>query len=336
MTPTVATSSGRFSLEYNLKEEIPRSQLPKFRIGDPVRLRTRKFALTSICNFIQRAWQDIQVPSVEYHVKKLEYILCRRDTGQEFLGATWDNFMSTYQLDLSQRIWAVIIQTAPVGEIRQRLIDQTLVAADAVLRAYVHTHGRKDKCCGWVFFILEKSLGEALQQAHQNLPNEAETCDREDVALLVETAFRGLFLARDFAFAAIKRIESGRWTYQERPMFHITGKQLEYPAKSTEHDPEESGEDGLGSDILSLIQQTEADVMIGMEEKTWKQTSEGVAASYVRWRLRDDSTGRFLLGFLPRKTASRLRKVGCITFGLIALSTVVVALALASGNLSQQ
>ena len=340
MALTVSSDpSRRLTLEYNLTDGVPRCQPPKFHIGDAVRLRTKRemskiFALTFIRKFFQRIWQDTQPRSVEEHVKEVDRILRRRDAGEEFLGPTWDRFINAYKRDLEQRIWAVIVRSDPVGAIRETLIDKTLEASGAVLRAYVQKYGRKDICCGWVFFILENSLCEALQQGHQSFPDEAETLEQEDVQLSANIAFNNLPVAGDFAFETLKRIGSDPWTHQNRPIFHITGKQLKCSPKNAEQVPTGSEKNELGPDVLEP-KAASRDVIVGMGEKAWEQTLEGVAASYVRWMLRDESTGRCLLGFMPRKTPSQLRKISYITICLIALLTIVIAFALASGNFSQ-
>ena len=334
MTFTEFNSTERFTMKHDLKDGVPRVPMPKFRIGDAVTRRSdegtgRNSISTFISKFLRRTEQDTHIYSVEEHVNGLVRFLHRRDAEKNILDPTWDKFMSAYQRDVSQRILAVIIQEAAVGEYRQKLIDKTLTAIEEVLRTYVYSPGRKDFCCGWVFFILEKSLCEALQRGYQSLPDEAETCDREEVEPLMDTASQGLVYAKDFAIQAIERIESGRQADQRGVIFDFTRNQLKFPEKCIK-DPDGSEKDGLDPDILHRFHQSEAsshNVVIEMKEKEWELTSKHVAASYVRWCLKDSATGRVFLGFLPSKTTARLRTIGCISVGLTIASVIILALA---------
>ncbi len=151
---------------------------PKFRIGDPVGIKPAWWNLwlfwsTTIKQHIET------VSSVSEHVAKLEHALKQRSEGHDPFCVHWQEACKIYRCDLESRIWDVVFRRSAVGILRETAKEYTISQAVQGLEDYIRSElslDREDVFVeghGWVFYILETFLGDALREADRHhLPTE--------------------------------------------------------------------------------------------------------------------------------------------------------------------
>jgi len=164
------------------------------------------------------------VPSVSEHVANLEHALKQRSEGQDPFCVRWQEACTIYRYDLETRIWDMVMSKSHIGTLRETATAYTIDQAVQRLEDYIKSDfslEREDifvKGHGWVFYILETFLGDALKEANRRLPIEGGGASAYDkIQSSLPDVQKSLAHAGAQAMKVIEAIASSRNPFRRFP-----------------------------------------------------------------------------------------------------------------------
>jgi len=293
----------------------------KFRIGAEFEIKPASEKSTTIEQHIKT------VSSVSEHVAKLEHALKLRSEGHDPFSVHWQEARTIYRCDLQSRIRGTVFRESNVGLLRQTAEDYTINQAVQGLEDYIRSDfalEHEDTLVeghGWVFYILEEFLGDALREASRRLPVEGgpKGASNESHPSWLDVE-KSLAHARVQAMKIIGAIASSRdplWRFQTfdsgtAEAIKVTQWSLNRGsvpsslerAWKRDHRSGHRWLDTSGDKLYACLTQymgafRNHEVALAEHRVPWQASSAGLGAGYVAWTVTDKFTYNTLLGFSP-------------------------------------
>ena len=257
--------------------------------------------------------------SVVENVKIIEMALQDRADGRDPFGEVWQNGMMAYAGDLERRVLPLIFSDSPYAALRSSIIIAAQCAAKSGLTNFVDSDALKELRgqvtfnCGWIFFLLETYLGEAIKRYHETLPEDDGDYEEKEVIPQLEDAHFSFNALISCTMLPIKRICSSLELCDAAHIFFdMAGGKLEVrqggllpeEAESVMNISRVPGDCGSFFDLDECMPEASRttylhDVVIVLSQEMWDMASAGLGAGYVSWKIKDSISGYYLLGFSP-------------------------------------
>jgi hypothetical protein len=265
--------------------------------------------------------------SVSEHVAKVEHALKQRSKGHNPFGVHWQEACTIYRRDLESRIGDVVFRKSRVGTLRDTAKEYTINQAVQRLEDYIRSDFSLEhediflEGHGWVFYILEKSLGDALREANRRLPIEGggEGAYNEShlslpdvekslahagaqamkIIEMIASSRNPLRRFQIFDSGTAEAIKATQWSLNEGSVPSSVKK-----AWKRDHRFELRWLDTSRDKLYACLTQymgafRRHEVALAEHRAPWQASSAGLGAGYVAWTVTDKSTYNTLLGFSP-------------------------------------
>jgi len=262
---------------------------------------------------------NIGIASVDEHVKMLENALRRVANGQEPFDNEWESAHQKYTRDCLTRIEGTVYFEVAIGILRSAAVDVAAAEALQGLIAYIQSRASFDQDGqftpghGWVLYLLETYLGDALRQIDESLPNDGEVYqgNNPETPANVRLSESILIDAVSKAMATIEYITLSRKPTERFQVFESRGGSV---VDSTQWDlgsgqATTSVRRAMATDIklrrdelYAYLAQGEDhpsthEVILEVRGVPWQAVRKGLGAGYVTWGIIDTTSDRNLLGF---------------------------------------